>query len=131
MHEPMEVDGYWACSHCSLSNSQLIDICQACHVPRKPNSVDKSKGAIPKTRVKRSKPITTRPSPVGGPGTSSQETVIVDGEDVEDDVWKCGNCNMKNSGKVENCISCNENKFKEVIMINDDDEYVEIGRAHV
>uniref|UniRef100_K1PV74 Calpain-15 n=1 Tax=Magallana gigas TaxID=29159 RepID=K1PV74_MAGGI len=120
----MEVDGYWACSHCSLSNSQLIDICQACHVPRKPNSVDKSKGAIPKTRVKRSKPITTRPSPVGGPGTSSQEPVIVDGEDVEDDVWKCGNCNMKNSGKVENCISCNENKFKEVIMINDDDEYV-------
>lgn len=124
MHESMEVDGYWACSHCSLSNSQLTDICQACHVPRKPNSVDKSKGAIPKTRVKRSKPITTRPSPLGGPGTSSQEPVIVDGEDVEDDVWKCGNCNMKNSGKVENCISCNENKFKEVIMINDDDEYV-------
>lgn len=39
-------------------------------------------------------------------------------------MWKCGNCNMKNLGKVENCISCNENKFKEVIMINDDDEYV-------
>ena len=124
MHESMEVDGDWACVQCTLTNSVQTDICQACGKPQNSKAVDRSKGAIPKTKVKRSKPLTTRPSPLGGPGSSSQEPVIVDSEEAEDDVWKCGNCNMKNSAKVENCISCNENKFKEVIMINDDDEYV-------
>ncbi|XP_048772314.2 calpain-15-like [Ostrea edulis] len=130
MHEPMEVEGDWPCIHCTLTNSSLTDVCQACGSPRKPAglninyTIDRSKGAIPKTKVRRSKPLTTRPSPLGGPGTSSQQPIIVDSEEAEDDVWNCGNCNMKNSEKVENCISCNENKFKEVIMINDVDEYV-------
>jgi hypothetical protein len=130
MQEPMEVDGDWPCIHCTLTNNNFADVCQACGSPRKPAglninyTIDRSKGAIPKTKVRRSKPLTTRPSPLGGPGTSSQQPVIVDSEEAEDDVWNCGNCNMKNSSKVENCISCNENKFKEVIMINDVDEYV-------
>ncbi|XP_061165406.1 calpain-15-like [Saccostrea echinata] len=130
MHEPMEVDGSWLCSQCTLTNSELTNVCQACGSEQRPavfnikDTIDRSKGAIPKTKVRRSKPLTTRPSPLGGPGTSTQQPILVDSDEVVDDVWKCGNCNMKNSGKVEICISCNENKFKEVIMINDDDEYV-------
>lgn len=143
MMEYQESDQLWICAFCSLTNSEKAETCEACgkekllfpggksplpllgpHFVRdestNQNGPLASQGVRPKVLTNKSKATLPRPSPLGGP----TNPVPVDMETEEVEPWDCGTCAMTNTGSSDSCVSCEGLQEKEVIIINDDDEYV-------
>ncbi|OWF52867.1 calpain-D-like [Mizuhopecten yessoensis] len=135
-YEP--VDQFWNCYSCTLTNGEDRDTCAACGKERLlfpgqqgPDNVNDGAtdhggplspqgGVRPKVLTSKPKAPPPRPSPLGGP----TNPFAVDMETTQGQLWDCGNCAMKNVGESDHCVSCLRLKEKEVIIINDDDEYV-------
>ncbi|XP_069129465.1 calpain-15-like [Argopecten irradians] len=122
----------WTCVACTLTNGEDKDRCTACGkerllFPGQPpiNGATNQTGPLSphggvRPKVLKTKAPPPRPSPLGGP----TNPITVDMETSQGQLWDCGRCAMKNVGSSDSCINCFTLKEEEVIIINDDDEYV-------
>ncbi|XP_060084243.1 calpain-15-like [Ylistrum balloti] len=132
----------WTCDSCTLTNGEGRDTCTVCgrerqlfpgqHCPPlEPRNIrdgatshtsplSPQGGVRPKVLTSNSKVPPPRPSPLGGP----TDPITVDMETTQGQLWDCDNCAMKNVRGSDNCVNCRTHKEEEVIIINDDDEYV-------
>ncbi|XP_063414757.1 calpain-15-like isoform X2 [Mytilus trossulus] len=139
--ECSEIQNSWICRSCTAKNSSDIVSCLSCKQKRllgpfSASSVslkdveyvdcycDDSKGAKPKQKKSDSNSVNQKllksRVPLSNVTGKTIETVI----DVESySRWQCEKCPNLNVQSVQFCTSCGVGKEKEVILINDDDDY--------